>query len=206
MVVYMIHSLTNYALFCSGLNVKGEPFKFTQHVRYGQDDVIPYEEQVEMLTAKGFALWDVVKSCRRKGSLDCDIRQEEPNDLREFCQEYPTIQRIVFCNGSTQCILFNKHFKEWWNSGQLVPNDDDFSQRAFSKKYASIVKKRAKIKSGDGDDTVVTKEATITCICVSPAAARYTYKEKRDFWEQHVYQPGLDDYQQSLASAAVKQD
>jgi len=40
----------------SGLNVSGEPFKFTAHVRYGSEDIVPYEQQVDTLTFHGFAL------------------------------------------------------------------------------------------------------------------------------------------------------
>ena len=38
----------------------------------------------------------------------------------------------------------------------------------------------------------------ISALSVSPTAAKYTYKQKRDFWEEYVYGPGLLDYERSL--------
>lgn len=176
----------------SGLKTTGEPYKFTSNVRFGEDRTIPYEEQIQILTSHGFALWDVVKSCERKGSLDADIRDEQANDLRCFCNEHSTIQRIVLANGSTGSSIFNKHFRDWWATGQLIPSKDDYSQKAFGKIYArQHTSKTTPSTKDDGDDGTIT---CVSAISVSPAAARYTYKEKRDFWEQHVYQPGLDDY------------
>lgn len=180
--------------YTSGTKTNGEPYKFTSELRFGTDSIIPYEQQVSTLTSHGFALWDVVQSCQRKGSLDADIQNETPNDIWGFCQQHPTIQRIVLANGSTGCAIFNKHFKEWWKSGQLKSGQDEFSQRAFAKKEEQTRKALAKKGEIMADG--------ITCVCavgVSPAAARYTYKQKRDFWEQHVYQPGLEDYRESLS-------
>jgi len=144
-----------------------------------------------------------VKSCTRKGSLDADIKGEEPNDICGFCQQHPSIRRIVLANGSTGSSLFNKHFKEWWDSGELCSANDDFSQRAFGKQQKRAQTLAAK-RGSKGDSTT-----TITCICaigVSPAAARYSYKEKRDFWEQHVYAPGLQDYKQSFSTLKQEEE
>jgi G:T/U-mismatch repair DNA glycosylase len=179
--------------------VSGEPFKFTSHVRYDTNDIIPYDAQVQQLVSKGFALWDVVKSCHRKGSLDSDIQQEEPNDIQGLVSQYPSMKRIVFANGGKACELFNKHFKEWWESKELQPNHDDFSQRAFGKKYARAMKKQT--STTESAEYPSREKNPITCVCaisVSPAAARYSYTEKRDFWEQHVYAPGLQEYEQNL--------
>ena len=168
----------------------GEPYKFTSDLRHGLEDIIPYHQQVERLTEHGFALWDVVQSCQRKGSLDADIRDEKANDIRGFCQQHSSIQRIVLANGSTGCKIFKKHFQEWWKSGELVAASDDFSQRNLPKTRANKKRKAEATKK------------PITCICaigVSPAAASYSYREKRDFWEQHVYQPGLKDYRESMS-------
>lgn len=179
---------SSFSLFGRGLTTSGEPYKLTSNVRYGEDRIIPYSQQIETLASRGFALWDVVKSCQRQGSLDADIRLEVPNDIRTFCQLHPSIHRIVLANGGTGSNMFNKHFKEWWKSGQLRPGEDEFSQGAFGNIHARLTKNA---ESG----------AIITCISaisVSPAAAKYSYKEKRDFWEEHVYKPGLRDFEQSM--------
>lgn len=174
----------------SGLTTSGKPYKFTSHLRHGEDRIIPYLHQIETLASRGFALWDVVRSCQRKGSLDADIRLEAPNDIREFCQAHPSICRIVLANGGTGSTMFNKHFKEWWKTGQLKPGEDDYSQKAFGNVHSRLTK-------NDKSEPA----AGITCISaisVSPAAAKYSYQEKRDFWEEHVYMPGLRELERSI--------
>jgi hypothetical protein len=121
-----------------------------------------------------------VGSCERKGSLDQDIKNEVPNDIIGFCKRHPTIQRIVFANGGTGVSLFLKHFKQWWLEGSLKPGNNDESQRAFGRITRQVKE---------------SKTPFITCIfaiSVSPAAAIYDYPTKRKFWEDHVYQPGLE--------------
>lgn len=70
------------------------------------------------------ALWDCVKSCERKGSLDADIKagSEKMNDLPGFLNRYPAIRTIVF-NGTKAEEYFNKNFpelKEKYDFHQLI--------------------------------------------------------------------------------------
>ncbi|WP_144281105.1 DNA-deoxyinosine glycosylase [Chryseobacterium echinoideorum] len=57
-----------------------------------------YTEKINVLKKHHIALWDVIDSCERKGSLDSEIKNEEANQIPELLQEYPNIQAI-FCNG-----------------------------------------------------------------------------------------------------------
>ena len=57
-----------------------------------------YAARISMLKKHNIALWDVIDSCERKGSLDADIRNEEANQISKLLEEYPNIQAI-FCNG-----------------------------------------------------------------------------------------------------------
>lgn len=57
-----------------------------------------YEEKINVLKKYHIALWDVIDSCERKGSLDSEIRNEEANQIKELLEEYPNIHTI-FCNG-----------------------------------------------------------------------------------------------------------
>uniref|UniRef100_A0A7S4K3B2 Uracil-DNA glycosylase-like domain-containing protein n=1 Tax=Odontella aurita TaxID=265563 RepID=A0A7S4K3B2_9STRA len=166
----------------SGISSKGKPYKFTCNLRYGDKDIIPYDRQVCVLASHGFALWDIVESCERRGSLDANIKNERPNAIREFCASHPTVRRIVLANGGTGCEMFRRHFDTWWRSGELMPEENQQSVQAF-RKYAKV--------------TENFKEGQIRCvsaISVSPAAAKYSYSEKRAFWEEYVYQPGLRDH------------
>jgi G:T/U-mismatch repair DNA glycosylase len=166
-----------------------EPFKFVEDVRH--ENIIPYAQQTELFSSKGFALWDVVGECERKGSLDQDIKKEVPNDIRGFCQEHPHLKKIVFANGGTGSTMFLKHFRQWWLEGELKPGENTQSQTAFGK-----VDNRVK----EHVDIPIT---CVSALSVSPAAAKYTYKMKRDFWDEFVYSPGLQfhkELQQSMGS------
>lgn len=62
---------------------------------------LPYRERLERLKESGIGLWDVIKRCRRGGSLDQSIspRDMEVNDFHTLFEAYPGIH-AVFLNGS----------------------------------------------------------------------------------------------------------
>lgn len=70
---------------------------------------IAYEERKQRLQDAGIALWDVCKSCNRKGSADSSIKSEEANDIAGFLQQNPSITLIV-CNGQKAARLLHRHF------------------------------------------------------------------------------------------------
>lgn len=75
----------------------------------GVDSRTPYGERIGQLLACRVALWDVLKSCTREGSLDSDIVSSSivPNDFVSFLEEYPSIRTICF-NGA-KAAAFRKH-------------------------------------------------------------------------------------------------
>ena len=72
----------------------------------GVDPGLPYAERVGVLSAAGIALWDVLESCTRVGSLDAAIEKGSvaPNDFATFFARHPRVRRVYF-NGATaeQC-------------------------------------------------------------------------------------------------------
>jgi len=47
---------------------------------------LAYEKKIEILKARGIAIWDIIKTCTRKGSLDSGIISvEKKNDIAGFC-------------------------------------------------------------------------------------------------------------------------
>lgn len=76
----------------------------------GFDPALPYEQRVAYLQEAGIALWDVLASCHRPGSLDADIHAPSvvANDLAGFLARHPSIQRICF-NGAAAEKLFRRH-------------------------------------------------------------------------------------------------
>ena len=69
-----------------------------------------YQERINILLNNHFALWDVIKSCDRIGSLDSDIKNEEPNDIPNLLENY-NIKRICL-NGSKAYSAFKKYFPQ----------------------------------------------------------------------------------------------
>jgi hypoxanthine-DNA glycosylase len=71
---------------------------------------LDYQNRVKILQQSGIALWDVLKHCERKGSLDADIiaSSEIPNDIPGLLNEYPDICVIAF-NGKKAGKTFHKY-------------------------------------------------------------------------------------------------
>jgi double-stranded uracil-DNA glycosylase len=78
----------------------------------GFDPASPYDARVASVQSAGIAIWDVLKSCIREGSLDSAIEASSvvPNDFAAFLGEHPQIRRICF-NGATAEALYMKHVR-----------------------------------------------------------------------------------------------
>ncbi len=57
-----------------------------------------YTQRIETIKKHHIALWDVIDSCERKGSLDSEIKNEEANQIAELLEKHPNI-KALFCNG-----------------------------------------------------------------------------------------------------------
>lgn len=68
---------------------------------------LKYSDRIEGLKANGIALWDVIETCEREGSLDGKIRNAQANDIASLLKQFPTIKRIVF-NGRKARKVFDK--------------------------------------------------------------------------------------------------
>ena len=65
-------------------------------------------EKTQLLETHGIALWDVLHSCVREGSLDSAIRDMEVNDFAALFRQCPDIRRILL-NGGTAKRVFLKY-------------------------------------------------------------------------------------------------
>jgi hypoxanthine-DNA glycosylase len=81
--------------------ITGELFGFAA------DD--PYDRRTAALRAHGVAVWDVLRSCRRAGSLDSAVEPNTmvANDFRLFFDAHPSIARAFF-NGAAAEKNFNR--------------------------------------------------------------------------------------------------
>ena len=71
---------------------------------------LDYNGKLEMLLNAKIGIWDVAFKATRKGSLDRDIENVEPNYLESFIEMHKNIRNIVF-NGQKAENLFNKYFE-----------------------------------------------------------------------------------------------
>lgn len=73
---------------------------------------LEYDNKLNILLNNKLALWDVIKSCERKGSMDSDILNESPNNFDLLLKKYPNIEKICF-NGNKAYTSFKKYFPEF---------------------------------------------------------------------------------------------
>ena len=79
---------------------------------------LDYQQGQQLMEVERIAIWDVLKSCHRKGSLDSAI-EKESMEINDFVGLFSTFKQIkyVFFNGGTAQALFQK------NVYQLLPTE-----------------------------------------------------------------------------------
>lgn len=78
----------------------------------GAGPELDYATRCERLRVAGVAVWDVLRECRRRGSLDTSIEgdSERPNDFAELLRSLPRLERIAF-NGQKAESAWRRHVK-----------------------------------------------------------------------------------------------
>lgn len=76
----------------------------------GFDPGLAYDDRRERLRVGGVSVWDVLRACRRQGSLDAAIERdsEEPNDFSAFFADQSRIELVAF-NGQKAETAFRRH-------------------------------------------------------------------------------------------------
>jgi TDG/mug DNA glycosylase family protein len=67
-----------------------------------------YQEKTKFILDNNIILWDVVKTCSRKGSLDSEIKSVVANDLQNLIDTHSTIEKVIF-NGKMSEKLYKRH-------------------------------------------------------------------------------------------------
>ena len=77
---------------------------------FNMDKNSSYQQRYECLITHKIAVWDVIQSCQRQGSLDQDIDSASmiANNFNEFLQRHSDIQLICF-NGAKAEQVFNRY-------------------------------------------------------------------------------------------------
>ncbi len=85
----------------------------------GFDPQAPYIERTEKLLAAGVAVWDVLHSCKREGSLDSAIEAAIVNDFAAFFSQHPHIHLVCF-NGAAAERYYRLHVLPKIKSHDLI--------------------------------------------------------------------------------------
>ncbi|MGN0844331.1 MAG: DNA-deoxyinosine glycosylase, partial [Kiritimatiellia bacterium] len=79
---------------------------------FGFAPTLSYEKRIEALEKAHVALWDVMATCRRNGSLDTSIREAVPNDIPSLLARCPRL-KLVACNGGTSYTALRRFFPDF---------------------------------------------------------------------------------------------
>ena len=108
----------------------------------GFDVSAAYGARVAALTCSGVALWDVLQSCVRPGSLDSSIQAgtRVANDFAAFSQAHPGIRLVCF-NGAEAQQSYNRHVRPGLNLQEVhyvrLPSTSPAHAMAFADKLAA---------------------------------------------------------------------
>jgi len=77
---------------------------------FNQGVALDYQQGQQILIEQKIAVWDVLKSCRRQGSLDSAIEKHSitANDFLDFFDVHKGVGRVFF-NGGTAERLYKAH-------------------------------------------------------------------------------------------------
>lgn len=93
-----------------------------------------YQKKLHLLEKYNIALWDMIESCEREGSLDIKIKNEIANQIPDLLEEYPNI-KVVFCNGQKSYKnLIKLVGKDFHLPIILMPSTSPLHTIAFDKK------------------------------------------------------------------------
>lgn len=94
-----------------------------------------YAERISVLKKNHMAIWDVIDSCERKGSLDSEIKNEEANQIAELLNEYSNI-KAIFCNGGKSYKNLQKLLgKDFRIPIILLPSTSPLHTISFERKF-----------------------------------------------------------------------
>lgn len=129
----------------------------------GFDINASYATRVAALVTANIALWDVLKSCERSGSMDQNIvgGSETGNDIQGFIDRHPELITLV-TNGNKALSVLKKYFNIHKNNSSSKPSN--FTM----------------LRQQEGQKTLQVWAMPST----SPANARFSMAEKFQYWQK----------------------
>jgi TDG/mug DNA glycosylase family protein len=77
---------------------------------FGGNGFKDYKAKVDFAIDNHIAIWDVVATCTRNGSLDSAIKDVVANDIEEVLMSNPSIKTVLF-NGATAAKFYKRYIK-----------------------------------------------------------------------------------------------
>ncbi len=103
---------------------------------------LDYEARLSALLRARIGLWDVIRTARRHGSLDGNIRDHSPNALPDLLRGLPALKLIAF-NGNTSSAIGRKGLGELTGVEMLsLPSSSAAYTLAFAEKQAQWLQLR----------------------------------------------------------------
>jgi hypoxanthine-DNA glycosylase len=142
-----------------------------------------YTERCKLLSDNGYAIWDVLASCTRPGSLDSKIVKgtEQPNDIASLAKKHPELTRIV-CNGRTAETLFKRHISKslprpiYFDEAKIATSKITASNNAQSEIATS------KVAEFEYKEIPTNAVRLLSLPSTSPAMASLTLADKYQVW------------------------
>jgi len=121
---------------------------------FNQGVALDYQRGQQILVEQNIAVWDVLKSCARQGSLDSAIDKSSitVNDFVGFFEVYKGVERVFF-NGGTAESLYKAHVwralpvsNQTLNYTKLPSTSPAFAAMSYADKLAAwaVIKEMAK--------------------------------------------------------------
>ncbi|MDN7023357.1 DNA-deoxyinosine glycosylase [Methanoculleus sp. FWC-SCC1] len=100
---------------------------------------LPYHERIALLQEQGIALWNIIHSCVREGSMDHRISRPKLADLPGLLERHPTIRHIAL-NGRKADDLLKRGFPEIverYDLRRLPSTSPAYAQMHYDEKLAA---------------------------------------------------------------------
>ena len=98
------------------------------------------DQKIWLLKEMNIALWDMVQSCNRDNSLDSSLEDIEVNNIAEFLESNPQIEKIAF-TGRLAERLFKLHFNYLEKETFYLPSPSSaYAKMSFEKKVENYKK------------------------------------------------------------------
>jgi len=80
-----------------------------------------YSRKKKMLLSNGIGVWNIIKWCYRKGSLDKDVKNPEINNIKKIIAGLPKL-KVVMLNGGMAYRLYKSRMKNMQVKYEYLPS------------------------------------------------------------------------------------